>query len=318
MPAVEAGRQLGFALRDALPWAGLAAVVSQGEGMGYRAVFLPEIAGRDALVTLGALAGETSELLLGTGVLPMDSRTPILTAMGAATVHERAGGRLILGLGTGSAAPGSLARLRELVGVLRRIFGGESVELGGRHLRLTLTPGSPPAIWMSALGPNAVRAAGEVADGVLLNWCPPERVARAREELAAGAAAAGRDPAEIRVAVYVRGSVGGSRSDSEHGLRVAAGEYASYPAYARQFAASGLGAEAKAAAAARAAGRPQDVPDTLIGAVCLTGGPAEGRARLQVYRDAGADLPIVYPVPAPGSDPASSVLATLGALAPGA
>ena len=62
---------------------------ARGETAGYAAVFLPEIAGRDAFVALGALAGETRDLLLGTGVVPMSSRTPPLTAMAAATVQER-------------------------------------------------------------------------------------------------------------------------------------------------------------------------------------------------------------------------------------
>ncbi len=84
-----------------MPWKELAGIVRDVEPAGYTAVFLPEITGRDALVTLGMFAGETRHLLLGTGVLPMRSRTPLLTAMGAATVHERSGGRLILGLGTG-------------------------------------------------------------------------------------------------------------------------------------------------------------------------------------------------------------------------
>ena len=65
-------------------------------------------------------------------------------------------------------------------------------------------PETPPPIWLAALGPKAVRMAGELADGVLLNWCTPERVRQAREEVAEGARAAGRDPAEVTVGVYVR------------------------------------------------------------------------------------------------------------------
>jgi hypothetical protein len=97
MPGVAVGRQpsgTGFALRDALPWKELASIVRGVETAGYTAVFLPEITGRDALVTLGMFVGETRRLLLGTGVLPMRSRSPLLTAMGAATVQERSGGRL--------------------------------------------------------------------------------------------------------------------------------------------------------------------------------------------------------------------------------
>ena len=97
-------------------------------------------------------------------------------------------------------------------------------------------------------------------------------------------------------------------------LRRAAAEYASIPAYLRQFEAVGLGAEARAAAAADGEGRPEDVPDSLVRAVALVGSASEAKARLEGYRQAGADLPIVYPVPC--LDPRSSVLGTLFATAP--
>lgn len=321
MPAVSGRRQLwsqpGFALRDPLPWSELAGIVSHAETMGYGAVFLPEIGGRDALATLSALACETRDLFLGTGVLPMGSRTPMLTAMGAATVHERSGGRFILGLGTGPAGPGALARLQKLVVGLRRLLAGETAELDGRRLRLSLDPGSRVPIWISALGPRAVRLAGAVADGVLLNWCTPQRVAAAREEIAEGASSSGRDPSEITVAVYVRACLNdGEGSAALEALRAATGEYASFPAYARQFGALGFGPLAEAASRAHAAGRPQDVPDELVLEICLTGDVGGARARLQEFKDAGADLPIVYPIPAAGSGPAQSIAATLTALAP--
>ena len=58
----------------------------------------------------------------------------------------------------------------------------------------------------------------------------------------------------------------------------------------------GLSDEAAEAGAAHLAGAPQAVPEALVRAVCLPGDPAEARARLDAYRDAGADLPVVYPV----------------------
>ena len=138
--------------------------------------------------------------------------------------------------------------------------------------------------------------AAEVADGVLLNWCTPERVGAARAAIQEGAAAAGRDPADVTVAVYVRASLGASDEECMRALRTAAGEYASYPAYARQFALMGLEAEAERAAAAHAAGRPDDVPEHLVRSVALVGDPFAARERLDAYREAGADLPVVYPV----------------------
>jgi len=315
MPVVTAPRQpvgTAFALRDPLPWPDLAAIVRAAEQAGYALAFLPEIAGRDALVTLGALAGETRDLLLGTGILPIASRTTMLTAMGAATVHERSGGRLVLGLGTGGLGRGALSRLREEVLALRALFEDGSVELGDQTLRLSLEPGSPVPIWVSALGPKAMRLAGEVADGVLLNWCPPERVVSARRAVVEGAEAAHRDPAAVTVAVYVRAWVGKDEAGAMLALKAAAAQYASYPAYARQFDEVGLGPQAAAAAAARRAGRIEDVPEALVRAVCAVGGAA--RERIEAYGEAGADLPVVYPVAA--GPAAASIERTLSALAP--
>jgi len=314
MTLVSDDRQLGAALRYPFPWTDVAAVAAGVESLGYQGLFLPESAGRDALVTLGALAAETTRIRLGTGVLAMAERTAALTAMGAATVQERSGGRLVLGLGTGPPGPGALGKLRELVVTVRSLLNGATVETSGRRVRLWLVPATPPPIWISALGPEAVRAAGEIADGVLLNWCTPERVRRAKDEIAMGADAAGRDPSELTVAVYIRACIGDDERAVSEALRSATGEYASIPAYARQLAGLGLGAEAKAAAAAHAAGRPGDVPAALVDALCVKGDPSTARSAVDGFREAGADLPIVYPV-ADGDDQVGSVFGTLRALA---
>ena len=320
MPQDRQPAAAGFALRDPLPWPTFASLVRLGESLGYRAVFLPEIAGRDAFAALAALAGETNGLLLATGVVPMTSRRPLLTAMGAATLQERSAGRMVLGLGTGPSVPGALDRLGQLVRALRRLLDGGQPELDGERIRLSLLPEQPVPIWIAALGPRATRLAGEVADGVLLNWCTPDRVARARDEVADGAARAGRDPAQITVAVYVRACLDDDAAAALDSLRIAAGEYASHPAYARQFAAIGLGEEAEEAAAAHRAGRPQDVPERLVRELCLFGARSGARGRLQSYVAAGADLPVVYPVPVRGAvGPAGaerSIRGSIEALAP--
>src|SRR5436853_293591 len=129
--------------------------------------------------------------------------------------------------------------LRDFVRTVRTLLDGAEV----KSARLSLDPGAAVPIWIAALGPRAMRLAGEVADGVLLNWCPPERVAFARERIREGAEAAGRDPAAVELGVYVRSAIGSGAAGDE-ALRRAAGEYASYPAYRRQFEDVELGAEA--------------------------------------------------------------------------
>ena len=307
------------ALRDPLPWDRFAELARRAESLGYRAVFLPEIAGRDAFAALTALAGETSSLQLGTGIVPMTSRVPRLTAMGAATVDERSGGRAILGLGTGTARDGALDELAAQVHQIRALLGGAPGLLDEDLEPLSLRSPSVVPVWIAGLGPRSMKLAGRIADGVLLNWCSPERVAQARRDIRAAAVDAGRDADAVTVAVYVRACI--DQDDpvaSFAAAKAAAGEYASYPAYARQFSLMGLGAPAEAAAAAHRAGRPGDVPDELVRAICLVGDAAAVRGRLDDYRDAGADLPVVYPMLVPGSDPRDSITATIRGLAPAA
>jgi 5,10-methylenetetrahydromethanopterin reductase len=317
MPAVTLPRQptltgTAFAVRDGWPWPVFEHLVRGGEALGYRAVFLPEIGARDSFAALAGLAGSTRELLLGTGIVPMTSRRAELTAMGAATVHERSGGRAILGIGTGAPRPGALAELESQIGTIRQLVDAAEAGRDGPIIALE----RPVPIWISALGPRAVDLAGRMADGVLLNWCTPERVARAREQVAEAAERAGRDPAGVTVAAYVRAAVTADADDElgRRALAAAASEYASYPAYRRQFESMGLGPAADAAASARASGRevPSDAVAPLLDAVCLSGGSA--RARLDAFREAGCDLPVVYPV-AFGADGARSVAETLRALA---
>ena len=316
-----------FAIRDPWPWSEFAWLVRHGDQLGYRAVFLPEIAGRDAFAALTGLAGETSQVRLGTGVVPMTSRRASLTAMGAATVHERSGGRAILGLGTGAPRPGALDDLRAHVREIRALLDPAVRRETGDGPWLELD--RPLPVWIAALGPRAVVLAGESADGVLLNWCTPRRVAEARADVRAAAERAGRDPDSVTIAAYIRSAVGtGDRKDAARdALALAAGEYASSPAYRRQFEAMGVGPAADAAAVARSEHRvpsPGSVAP-LLEAVCLHGDPDSARARLDAFRRAGCDLPVIYPVPfdvgdgregAGGGAGASSVSATLQALAP--
>ena len=294
MPAVSEARQpraTAFTIRDPHPWPGMVEIVREGERLGYAAVFLPETGARDTLVTLMGLAGETEQLLLGTGVIPMRARTANLAAMAAATVQDRSGARHLLGVGTGGSQPGALERLRTYVEELRDLVGGSAP---GAALRLPLS--APIPIWTAALGPRAVRLAGELADGVILNWCTPDRVAQARDAIRVAAGEAGRDPDAVTISVYVRGAFS-ERADEA--LLAAASEYCSYASYARQFREMGI----------------EPTPEAVVDAICLRGDPEAARERLEAYRSAGADLPVVYPVLAAGEGP-DAALAVLRALAP--
>jgi alkanesulfonate monooxygenase SsuD/methylene tetrahydromethanopterin reductase-like flavin-dependent oxidoreductase (luciferase family) len=304
----------GVALREPLPWHDLLQVVETAEETAYEVVLVPEIRGREAFATLAGFAAATARIGLGPGVVPITSRAPTLTAMGAATVHEASEGRFVLGLGSGGARSGAVELVREYVLQVRALLRGEVVSSGGpfpvEGFRLGIDPGPVPVpVWLGALGPRMVALAGEVGDGVILNWCSPDRVARAREELARGAERSGRNPAELTMAVYVRACLGHEEGHALEALAPAAAEYAGLPSYARQFEAMGLGEAARAAAA----GDPRGGEELARG-LCVWGSRNESLSRLGDWRDAGADLVVVYPVPA--REPLSSILGTVLAAAP--
>jgi 5,10-methylenetetrahydromethanopterin reductase len=304
----------GVALREPLAWHDLLQVVETAEETGYEVALVPEIRGREALATLAGFAAVTSRIRLGPGVLPITSRAPTLAAMGAATVHEASGGRFVLGVGAGQRRSGAVELVREYVRQVRAALRGEVVSSKGpfpvKGFRIGLDPGPEPVpVWLAALGPRMVGLAGEIGDGVLLNWCTPERVAKAREELARGAERSGRDPAEVTVAVYVRACLGHEEGHALEALAPAAAEYARFPNYARQFAMIGLGEHARAAASGDARGG-----EALARVLCVWGVRSEALSRLAEWRDAGADLVVVYPVPV--LEPLSSIMGTVLAAAP--
>ena len=93
-----------------------------------------------------------------------------------------------------------------------------------------------------------------------------------------------------------------------------AGQYASIPHYRRQMEASGLGDAARAAVSAMEGGQPERVPEELVRALCLLGDADAAKRRLEEFREAGAAVPVVYPVPV--LDAPSSIMATMLAVAP--
>lgn len=326
MTASESGT--GVVLRDPLPWEEAVEIVQTAETAGYDAVFVPEIDAREAFSTLAGFAGATERMRVGTGVVTIWSRSPRITAMAAATVHDLSGGRMILGIGSGSPPPqpegapprpGPLAMVGDYVEAVHRGLAGREVRaeaLGERGFRLGLELGErPPPVWLAALGDRMLALAGRVADGVILNWCTPDRVAAARRIVAEAAERAGRDPGTVTISVYVRACLGQQEEWALAALRHMTGMYASFPAYLHQMELMGLGDPARAAAAAFRGGRPADVPEALVRTLTVTGGRAEVVERFAAYREAGADLVLCYPV-ADARDRFSTILGTVLAAAP--
>jgi alkanesulfonate monooxygenase SsuD/methylene tetrahydromethanopterin reductase-like flavin-dependent oxidoreductase (luciferase family) len=202
----------GFALFAGVSPDIIRASAREAEGLGFSSFWVNHPGTIDGLTALAHAARETRRVALGIGVIPLHTRAP-----GSIVDGVRAGAlpldRLLLGVG--SPNPGSLGRVREGVAALRG-------ELSTRVI-------------VAALGPRMCHLAGEIADGVLLNWLTPEHARRSAGWVREGAAAAGRQPPKLYA--YVRLALGAAAGER---LAQEAARYAAIPAYAAHFARMGV------------------------------------------------------------------------------
>lgn len=171
------------------------ALVQQAEALGYDSVWTAEAYGTDAVTPLAYLAGKTSRIRLGTGIMQLAARTPANAAMSAATVDAMSGGRFIAGLGVsgpqivegwyGEPWGTPYWRVKDYVAIMRKIFERkEPVAHEGREISLPykgpgatglgkplksilhMRPSIP--IFLATSGDAMVRLTAEIADG----WLP--------------------------------------------------------------------------------------------------------------------------------------------------
>ena len=163
------------------------------ERAGLQIVFVPEAYSFDAVSQLGFIAARTTTVEIASGILPIYSRTPALTAMTAAGLDFVSGGRFTLGLGTsgpqviegwhGVPYDAPVGRTRELIEICRMVWRRERLDYHGRHYTLPLEGGTGLGkplklinhpvrdripIVVAALGPKNVELAAELAEG----WQP--------------------------------------------------------------------------------------------------------------------------------------------------
>ncbi|WP_371649869.1 MULTISPECIES: LLM class flavin-dependent oxidoreductase [unclassified Streptomyces] len=159
------------------------------------------------IASAAAALAWTERLHVGVGLLPVPLRNVALTAMESATLHRLFPGRVTLAVGhgvqdwmeqVGARAESPLTLLREHLGALRGLLGGESVTVAGRHVRLDgvaldYPPHGPAPVLSGATGPRTLRLSGEASDGsVLVAGTGPDGVRRARTLVDEGRAAAAR------------------------------------------------------------------------------------------------------------------------------
>src|SRR6201996_217214 len=281
----------------------VAALAAEAEAAGFAAVWTGELYSRSATIPMAALAAATTQVQVGSCIAYGVGRSPLIWAAEARDLDDLSGGRIILGLGNGTAAmmenwhgvsgEAPAARLEELVAVLRQLWRLDQgpVHHDGRFYRVHVVPTddvSPPyrpylPIWTAGVNPAMIRAAGRVADGLVGHpMFTAEYVAEVvRPELDAATAKAGRDPDGVALTGILMCAVSEDEDAARRQLAYAIAQYAASRVYERLFALHGW---AKEQQLIREAARHRDaqtmiaaVPDgaiDAIGVACRPGGLA--------------------------------------------
>ncbi|MDE3074180.1 MAG: LLM class flavin-dependent oxidoreductase [Chloroflexota bacterium] len=322
---------LGIGLTENMTLAAQADIMRVAYENGYESAWCNESRGRDGFMTCQARAAAVPSMVTGIGVVPVLHRLPLALAMQTATLSELTGGKFILGVGSASVAgsrhtfgidvKSPLRLMRDYLTAIRSYLAGARVEMDSEVFqihgdRIDLQPFPLPApLYLAALGPKMQELAGEVADGVLLNWHNPGSLGEVRQRLAAGAARAGRRPDLVKLSGYVRVSVDDDREAARAAMAEQAFRYAMIPPYRRHFERMGFKAITDRLASQPAEERFTGADEEMLRSTSVYGTPAEVRAALPGIL-ALYDDPIVRIVPArPGVE---SIQAVIEAGAPAA
>jgi probable F420-dependent oxidoreductase len=279
----------------------------------YRSLWTVEATGTDAFTLLGAVSAVVPTLDLGTGIVPIQLRSPPLAAMSAASLQALSP-EADVWLGVGVSAPGILrqhgaavsdrtqdrpiAMMREYVALLRECLAGETVTFEGdfwqvKRFRLGVRLGERrPKIVMAALNPQMLRLAGEIADGVLLNYIPVSHVSTSIERVRTGGNA--------KIFAYVHAAVG-DLGQSAKSARKDLFNYAMADGYANMFRAAGFADEVDELRERQAA-RDRDgalaaISERMIQSIDFIGAEAEVASFVRSYIEQGIEHPVLMPMP---------------------
>ena len=315
-------------------WAEQVEFLREAERLGVDIFWSAEAWGMDGVSTLAYLTAVTDRVKLGTGILQVSARTPVMTAMTALSLAAMTGDRFILGLGVsgpqvveglhGVRFGDPLGRLRETVDIVRQAFAGEKISYAGRHhtlplpdsggksLRLAQPANDSIEIWLATLGPKSLRYTGEAADGWVGTCFVPSCPQATWGHVLAGAQAAGRAPDSVACQVGGAVEFGDDLQvllePRRAGIAFTLGAMGSATAnfYNDAYRRGGFDQECRtvqrlwldgdrtAAAAA--------VPDRLVTETNFLGTPAQVTEQVRAYRDAGVDVLRLQPEGATAAD----------------
>ncbi len=300
---ISTGRSLGEAIER----------VELAESLGYETVYVTHIAGRESLTVLTAYAMSTTSIRIGTGVVPIYTRTPATMAQTAATIDELSGGRLTLGLGVshrpvvegwhGQTIDRPVAEMREYTEIVRAILRGEDPpqgekwQTGFRLFGLDPRPALP--IYIAALSPAMLRLAGEIADGVLLWLCNPSYIRDVVvPEVRAGRERAGLTLDGFDIVPAVPTAMTDDPSSAYAAMRKDLMPYFGLPFYRAMIERTGFGADIERydAAAGDMDAMQAAISEEFLRELTAVGDQAAVSAGIERYRAAGATSPCVGPI----------------------
>ncbi|AQT83065.1 LLM class F420-dependent oxidoreductase [Mycolicibacterium litorale] len=230
---------------------------------GVRQVWFPQRFDLDAIALAGVVGAAVPGLKVGTSVVPLNPRHPLIVAGLAQTAQAASHGHFSLGLGLGAhepervafgqSWPNTITRLREHLTILRSVFDSGTVDFHGTELSASpqwdvrVPGGSPVPVYVAAMGPKALAVTGELADGTLPYLAGPRTIGEfIVPTIEKAAAAAGRPRPRVIAAVPVL------VTDDEQAGRAAAAEelgfYTTIPSYQKVIAREGIDDVAELAA----------------------------------------------------------------------
>ena len=304
-------------LRDGLDY------VRYAEQKGFEAVWQAESRlVRDAIVPMAAYAAVTEKLKVGSGVINNWTRNIGLLASTFLTLDDLAPDRIICGIGAwwdplaknvGINRQKPLTAMKETVLILKRLLAMERVSFDGEFIHVNnieldvvhgrKEPRNVP-VYIGATGDQMLELSGEIANGVVLNYCvPPEYNQNALEKIESGARRAGRKLDDLDLPQLVVCSVDEDHEKAIDTTRELLTQYlAQQPHIAK---ASGVSMDIVheiqsilgwPATHEQIQKAKYLVPEDLIHRITASGTPSEARAKVKEYMENGCTCPILYPV----------------------
>jgi len=179
--------------------------LAEANGFSYGWLFDSHLLWMDPYPLLTLMALATQRMRLGTCVTNPGTREPSVTASVFATLNEISGGRMVVGIGRGDSArrvmgkpPTTLARLETAIDEIRALATGEETTDDDHPVRIPWAAGGLP-IYVAAYGPKALRLAGRVGDGVILQFADPDLIRWCLGFVREGCEEAGRDWSSFHV-----------------------------------------------------------------------------------------------------------------------